>query len=405
MPATGVNCSINNASTSQSLMNHPLTHQPLKIAIIAHSLYPIAEPYAGGLEMITQLLCDELVQRGCVVTLYAHADSVTKATLRPFMSRAKFEATLYPNEHDALGMTRDELYQYHLYNDAMREIIVATQNGDFDVVHNHSLHHVPMLTGQALGARFWTTFHTPIFAHLRVALLTLQQGTNAQFTSVSQFQQQLFNEFVPSTVVYNGIDVDSFNANTTKVDEECYFWFGRICPEKGTHLAMQYCLQANKKLMIAGPKSNVAYFDNEVAPLLKQDSVSQKAKTNGGAGLLTYLGHLSKHEVNQQLTQATAVLFTSTWEEPYGLTLAESLACGCPIIGFDVGASREIVTHQTGVIVPKLDAQAFIQAFETVQTLSRADCRARAAAFCDVTTMVDGYVQGYMSSIRPKTVD
>lgn len=373
----------------------------LRIAILAHSLYPIAQPYAGGLEMITQLLCDELVDRGHEVTLFAHADSQTKASLRPFMSRATFEETFYPNEHDSLGSSRDELYQYQLYQEALREIISSvnssvsgSQKPAFDIVHNHSLHHVPMLVGQALGKRLFTTFHTPIFPHLRLALLTLRHGTDTQFTSISQFQQQLYAEFVPSAVVYNGIDVASFTAQTAPVEEECYFWFGRICPEKGTHLALEYCLAAGKRLLIAGPESNPEYFASEVAPLLAQDAVE-----NGGRGLLTYLGHLSKDQINTQLQQSTAMLFTSTWDEPYGLTLAESLACGTPVIGFNVGAASEIITDEVGIIVPKLDREQFIAAFAKVHELSRAACRARAEQFCSVKAMVDGYLALYNQSL------
>ena len=376
----------------------PMLDRPLRIAIIAHSLYPIAEPYAGGLEMITQLLCDALTEHGHDVTLFAHEASQTKARLRPFMSRDSFEAQIYPNEHVSLGMSRDELFQYYIYQDAMREIIEGAgiysgskgQGQRFDIIHNHSLHHVPMLSGQALGKRMITTFHTPIFAHLRIALLTLQYGTNTQFTSISRFQQQLYQQFVSSIVVNNGVDVASFSANTMPIEDECYFWFGRICPEKGTHLAMQYCLAANKRLIIAGPKSNQEYFDDEVAPLLAKDAIDA-----GGRGLLSYVGHLSKVQINEQLTKSTAMLFTSTWDEPYGLTLAESLACGTPVIAFDVGASREIISDDVGIVVPKLDQAAFIAAFDKVRSLSRAACRLRAKQFCSVDTMVSGYLALY----------
>ncbi|MFZ3143067.1 glycosyltransferase, partial [Psychrobacter glacincola] len=185
------------------------TKTPLRIAIIAHCLYPIAQPYAGGLEMITQLICDELVAQGHEVLLYAHADSRTDATLIPFMTRVQFDALVYEDEHDAVGMSREELYQYLVYQQAMRDIISRDEQGRVDVVHNHSLHHIPMMLGQAFGARFFTTFHTPIFPQLRLALLTLRLGTQTQFTAISGHQQQLFDEFVPSHVVYNGIDVQS----------------------------------------------------------------------------------------------------------------------------------------------------------------------------------------------------
>lgn len=341
-----------------------LQSQPLRIAIIAHCLYPIAEPYAGGLEMITQLLCNELVAQGHDVLLYAHADSQTEATLIPFLTRMQFDALVYDNEHDSVGMSREELYQYLAYQGALRDIITRDEQGQIDVVHNHSLHHVPMIMGQAFGSRFFTTFHTPIFPQLRLALLTLRHGTTTQFTAISQHQQQLFAEFVSSDVVYNGIDVASFIANTQPINEEVYFWFGRICPEKGTHLAMTYCQEAGKRLVIAGPKSNEDYFNQEVLPLLAEDG------KNGEPKLFEYVGHLSKAEVNDYLCQSTAMLFTSTWNEPYGLTLAESLACGTPVIGFEGGASAEIITPDTGIMMPKLAKEAFIQAFADINAIS-----------------------------------
>ncbi|WP_201576747.1 glycosyltransferase [Psychrobacter immobilis] len=364
----------------------------LRIAIIAHSLYPIAQPYAGGLEMITELICDELVAQGHEVLLYAHADSQTNATLVPFMTRTQFDALVYDNEHDSVGMSREELYQYLVYQQAMRDIISRDEQGMIDVVHNHSLHHVPMMMGQAFGARFFTTFHTPIFPQLRLALLTLRQGTQTQFTAISGHQQQLFAEFVPSHVVYNGIDVQSFDANTNPIEDEIYFWYGRICVEKGTHLAMEYCKAAGKRLIIAGPKSNEEYFDEYVAPLLEEDK-------NAGS-LFDYVGHLSKDQINECLSQVTAMLFTSTWDEPYGLTLAESLACGTPVIGFDVGASSEIITSSTGIIVPKMDKDAFIQAFADIKSISRMACRLRAEQFCSVATMVDGYLRLYEQALE-----
>ena len=369
---------------------------PLRIAIIAHSLYPIAQPYAGGLEMITQLICDELVAQGHEVLLYAHEDSETNATLVPLLTRQEFDSMVYENEHESVFMGREEMYQYLTYQAALRDIMERDQRGEIDIVHNHSLHHIPMMTGQAFGERFFTTFHTPIFPQLRLALLTLQYGTTTQFTAISQHQQDLFSEFVPSEVVYNGIDVESFVANTNQVAEEVYFWYGRICPEKGTHLAMQYCMEAEKKLIIAGPKSNEDYFNQKVAPLLAKD------EQNGDDKLFRYVGHATKDEINDYLCQATAMLFTSTWDEPYGLTLAESLACGTPVIGFDVGASVEIITPDTGIIVPKEDKTAFIDGFSKIHTISRKACRERAVQFCSVAAMVEGYLALYSAALQDR---
>src|SRR5690606_12466556 len=80
---------------------HPtlLAEKPLRIAMIAHCLYPIAQPFAGGREMITQLIFDELVDQGHEVLLYAHQDSQTQACLVPMLTPEAFDKTVYSNEH------------------------------------------------------------------------------------------------------------------------------------------------------------------------------------------------------------------------------------------------------------------------------------------------------------------
>ena len=179
-----------------------------------------------------------------------------------------------------------------------------------------------------------------------------------------------------------------------RIDHEINFWYVSLCIKKGTHLTMEYCKAAGKRIIIVGRKINEAYFDQYVAPLLDED------KSNGTPALFNFVGHLSKDQINKHLSQATAMLFTSTWDEPYGLTLAESLACGTPVIGFDVGASAEIVTPATGIIVPKVDRGAFIQAFDDIKHISRAACRLRAEQFCSVAAMVDGYLRLYEQALE-----
>ena len=363
----------------------------MRIALIAHALYPISQPYAGGLEMITHLLADALVERGHDVTLFAHADSETRAKLVPYMSRDKYETMFYDSEHEHIGMNRQDMYLYVAYQNAMSQLLAEDQTKPFDVVHNNSLHYVPMLLATSLDERVITSFHTPIFAHLRLALQILKDKPNqGRFTAVSGYQQQIYNEFVPSTVVYNGIDVDAWQANLKPIADENYVWLGRICPEKGTHLAMDMCIKAGKRLTIIGPKSNADYFETEVAPRLAKHG-----------DLIQHIGHLTQPEINDHLKQATALLFTSTWAEPYGLVLAESLACGTPVLGFGVGAMPEIITDDVGVVVPfdtankTFDEQVFVAGFEKIQHIDRQTCRQRAVDFCGAERMVADYLDLY----------
>lgn len=349
----------------------------MKIALIAHCLHPIREPFEGGLEMVTYILCRSLKERGHEVHLYGHRDSNPDFDIRPIPTDC-----LYPSEmlaqmaamgHDATAV-RESLG----YAKVMNEIA----HDDYDIVHNHALHFMPILMGSSLHIPMITTIHTPEFPYLQFGALGVK-GTNRQtFTMVSESLARTWARFIPTaTVVHNGIDLSQW-AYIEKPEGDYLFWYGRICPEKGTEEAIKAAIASDNSLVLAGPISNCAYFDKKIAPLLDHKCID-------------YIGHKTQKELVPLLGNAKALVFTSTWEEPYGLTLAESLACGTPVIAFAGGATGEILTDKTGMIVPKLDIGALVAAIHSLSKIDREDCRKRAVNFCSHERMVDGYLAIY----------
>lgn len=349
----------------------------MKIALIAHCLHPIREPFEGGLEMITFLLCRSLMERGHEVHLYAHEDSDKRFHIRPIPLNAPYPGELLKGMSE-VGHGIDMVRETLAYVGTMNEI--AT--GGYDIVHNHSLHYIPIIMGNILGVPMVTSIHTPEFPFLQLGAYGVKNYTRQTFTMVSKSLAKSWNKLVPiSTVVHNGIDVD----NWAPVDEphgDYVFWGGRICSEKGTHLAIKAAVEACKPIKLVGPISNRDYFDTYVKPLLNSKGVD-------------YLGHIDQGSMGPLMANAAAMLFTSTWEEPYGLTLAESLACGTPVIAFEGGAVREILTDTTGIIVPKYDIEGMSKAISSVSGLSRDECRKRAVDFCSHHRMVEGYLDLY----------
>ena len=358
----------------------------MRIALIAHSRFPVAEPFAGGLEMITHLLTRELVQRGHAVDLYAPAGSSPALPLVAMRPDAEVLATFGADDVAASGMTPHAFAQTVVYHDVMARVL----GGDYDIVHNHSLHHVPILLGDALGARFVTTVHSLAEVYLRLgfgALPTVRQTV----TTVSEHQRSHLAGIVDvDRTVHNGIDLGRWTPNVGAATGD-YFWMGRMSPEKAPHHAVEACLQLGERLRLAGPVSDPAYFAESVEPHLRHDTIE-------------YLGHLTHDQIQEQLRDARAYVFTSVWEEPYGLTMAEALACGTPVVAYRVGAAPEIVTPEAGVLVAEGDISELAGAMQDAAAVDRRACRRRAEAFCSSAVMTEAYLSLYRECLDREPV-
>ena len=349
----------------------------MRIAIIAHCLHPIAEPFAGGLEMITFLLCKALMGRGHTVDLYAHPASDRQFNLYPIRTGQNISDALR-SEMIGSGQNTRSLQELLGYSSVMTDIM----DRRYDVIHNHSLHYIPILMGNQLSVPFITTVHTPMFPYLRLGAIGTHCGKKQTFTMVSKSLANTWREYIPvSEVVHNGIDIDKWQFRTHP-SGDYVIWYGRICPEKGTALAIRAAILSNTPILVAGPESNGEYFKKEIVPLLSHR-------------LVKFVGHKVQSELMPMIANAKAMLFTSTWEEPFGLTLIESLACGTPVIAFEGGATREILTDRTGYIVPKNDVMSLSKAILKVTSLSRYECRDRALDLFSHEVMVDRYVSLY----------
>lgn len=360
----------------------------MKIAILAHSLHPIKEPYAGGLEMITHLLCRTLQEKGHKVDLYAHPDSDPTLSVKPIAAHTNVNLKgVEKYLEESCGIDAHFINEYVAYTQILNQI----KQVGYDIVHNHSLHYQPIVLGNMLGIPFITTLHTPAFPLLQMGSVAIHGCDIQKFTVVSEKLGQIWSEFIEDyEVIYNGIDVSRWKYSLFNSDTYL-FWYGRICEEKGLHTAIEAAIQSQTKLVFAGPISNQEYFDEYVCPLMSSEFVE-------------YIGHQNQEEINHWLQNAKATLFTSTWEEPYGLVIAESLASGTPVIAHAIGAAPEILTSECGILVHEHTAEAYVQAIHTVHTINRTACRQRAENFCSHKIMIDQYLDLYtrmISSTNP----
>lgn len=348
----------------------------MQIGIIAHLKHAIAEPFAGGLEMHTHLLASSLRARGHSVTIFASSRSDQSLGLEAICSETALAAVGTAEANDIAFFK-----EHHAYLTLMN----ALRHRDFDIIHNNSLHYLPVTLADSLPMPMVTTLHTPPFCWLESGIRLCSARNNA-LVGVSQSVASLWAHVRPAdAVILNGIDLTKFGFRPQPDPESYLVWYGRIVPEKGLHLAIEAARQIGLPLRIAGPILDQAYFDTKIAPALGPQAV--------------HVGHLAHVELASLVGGARAFLCTPLWDEPYGLVVAEALACGVPVAAFNRGAIPEILDASCGVLAVPDDAASLAQAGLAALTLDRRACRARAEDRCNAERVVDAYEALYRQQI------
>ncbi|WP_261935099.1 MULTISPECIES: glycosyltransferase [Sphingomonas] len=348
----------------------------MRIGIIAHLKHPIAEPFAGGLEMHTHLLARSLRKRGHRVTVFASSRSDPAIGV---------EAICAETAMMAVGTTEAIDVAFFREHHAYLSLMTDLRHRDFDIIHNNSLHYLPVAMADSLPMPMVTTLHTPPFCWLESGLRLCAARNNA-VVAVSQSVATLWNHVTPTdAVILNGIDLAKF-AFRDRADPQGYLvWYGRIVPEKGLHLAIEAARRIGLPLRIAGPILDEDYYNTSIAPALGTDAV--------------HVGHLAHEDLAKLVGGARAFLCTPMWDEPYGLVVAEALACGVPVAAFARGAIPEILDARCGVLAVPDDFVSLAEAGLAALALDRRDCRRRAETLCDAERMVDSYEALYRRQI------
>ena len=346
----------------------------LKVAIIASARFPIREPFAGGLESHTWSLSRALTARGHQVTVFAApgSDPTLGVDYLPVATMA-----LSPAARDDVSMCADRwLAEHHAYLQLMLDL--ADEPRRFDVVHNNSLHYLPIAMAPVVRPPMVTTLHTPPTPWLESALQT-RTRCPITFVSVSIHTAHAWRHLIPDPhVIYNGVDLDRWVPGPGGGP---LMWSGRIVPEKGTHLAIEAARLAGQPLDLVGPILDRTYFDRRVRPLLGRQ--------------VRYLGHLPQVQLAARVAAASAVLVTPCWDEPYGLVVAEALASGTPVAGFATGAIPELIDSRCGRVVAPGNVGALAEVIPSVMRLDRLEVRRGAVRDWSHARMVEQYVRLY----------
>jgi glycosyltransferase involved in cell wall biosynthesis len=231
-----------------------------------------------------------------------------------------------------------------------------------------------------LSAPTVTTLHTPPFCWLESGVRLSRNSSH--LVAVSQATADLWQGVTAvDSVIPNGIDLDLFPFSPQVAADRYLVWYGRIVPEKGLHLAIDAARALGLPLKIAGPRSDLAYFQEWIAPRL--------------GGGVTYIGHLAHRDLAKLIGGASVALCTPCWDEPYGLVVAEALSCGTPVTAFRRGGIPAIVDEACGALAEPDDVASLANAIRAALTIERGACRQRAEERCNAHRMVDSYEQLY----------
>jgi glycosyltransferase involved in cell wall biosynthesis len=340
----------------------------LRVALVASARYPLRQPFPGGLEVHTWQLARHLAKRGHQVCVFAGPGSDPALHVHEMPAMPELSALARQD----VSMPADYFMAEHFaYLSLMGDL---ARDDSYDLVHNNSLHYLPIAMAETLPAPMVTTLHTPPTPWLESAMMS-RPGQRLRYAAVSRMTAAQWRPMVPdATVIRNGVDLDLWTPGPGGGPP---VWSGRIVPEKGLDLAIRAARAAGTGLRIAGPCPHLDYFSSQIRPLL-------------GDGV-EYLGHLDHLELAALVGSATVAVVSPRWDEPYGLVVAEAMACGTPVAAFARGALPELVTPASGVLARPDDVDDLAAAMGTAAGLDRAAVRRAAVEHCSIDAMVDGY--------------
>ena len=333
----------------------------MRVALLGPVAWRTPPKHYGPWELITSLLAEGLVRRGIDVTLFATLDSQTAATL----------AGVCPH-----GYAEDDTLDGRVW-EALHVSHALERSAEFDLVHNH-LDWLPLAFSQHCRTRLVTTIHG--FSDRKI--LPAYQASSSSFVSISDADRAAGLNYIAT--VHHGIDLSRFAFSATGGEDLVVL--GRIHPDKGTADAIEIADQAGRRLKIAGPIQDLAYYKERVAPFVDDDKVH-------------YLGSVGPEQRSDLLASAAALLHPIGFAEPFGLSVVEAMAAGTPVVAYDKGSMPEVIDEGvTGFLVS--DITSAVAAVESAITLPRADIRRTAERRFSADHMVDRYLAVYGSLLR-----
>lgn len=338
----------------------------MKVAVLAPIAWRTPPRHYGPWEQIASNITEGLIKAGVEVTLFATGDSITSGQL---------EAVIETGYEEDCGQDAKVVECLHISN-------LMEKAHDFDIIHNN-FDFLPLTYSTLIKTPMVTTIHG--FSSSNIITVFKKYNKTSSYVSISHADRS--SELNYLATVYNGLRTSDFSFQENPQDYLLYL--GRIHPHKGAAEAIEIAKKTNQPLRIAGIIQDQAYFDEKIKPFLKGD--------------ISFIGHVGPVERNELLGGAIALLHPISFNEPFGLSVAESMLCGTPVIAYNKGSMPELVrSGETGFLVNTITEAA--EAILDLNNISRMDCHTWAASQFSQEKMVQEYIKVYrmiIDSLNP----
>ena len=335
----------------------------MKIAILAPAAWRTPPRKYGPWEQIASNTAEGLISRGLDVTLFATGDSFTKGHLeyiceKPYAENPGLDPKVWECLHISHTMEKAD---------------------QFDLIHNH-YDFLPLTYSRLISTPMVTTIHG--FSSPKILPVYKKYNPTTNYISISNSDRSRELKYIAT--VYNGIQTGEFSFQPDHGDY--LLFFGRIHHEKGTWESIQIAKKAGMRLIISGLIQDQAYFDAKVKPWLNEEDI-------------IYVGNSGPEERNRLLCNAYALLHPVNFEEPFGLSVAESMYCGTPVIAYNRGSMPELIDDgKTGFLVRSIQEAA--DKVAEIKSLSREYCHLWTTERFTMEKMVDDYIEVYKSILK-----
>ncbi|RLB19632.1 MAG: glycosyltransferase family 4 protein [Deltaproteobacteria bacterium] len=330
----------------------------MHVAMLSPIAWCTPPRHYGPWENIASLLTEGLVARGHDVTLFATADSQTSGTLHAICPQGYEEnRSLIPKVWECLHIS--ELFEHA---------------DGYDMIHNH-FDYLPLTYTGLISTPLVTTIHG--FSSPGILPVYKKYNNTVSYVSISHADRSPDLDYIKT--IHHGIDIKQFDFQPAPDDS--LLFFGRIHHDKGVKEALNIARACNKKLIMAGIIQDQAYYDQYVAPHIDNHKV-------------IYVGSVGPVDRKRLLGKACALLHPIQFDEPFGLSVIESMACGTPVIAFDRGSMPELIENgKSGFLVGNVDEA--IEVVARIKEIDRGYCRHQVERHFTVDRMIDEYIQVY----------
>jgi glycosyltransferase involved in cell wall biosynthesis len=329
----------------------------MKVAVLAPVAWRTPPRHYGPWEQVASNIAEGLVKLGIEVTLFATGDSITSGKLS-FVC-----ATGYEEDRSQDAKVLECL---HISN-------LMEQADEFDIIHNN-FDFLPLTYSRLIKTPVITTIHG--FSSPKIIPVFKKYNSTSYYVSISNSDRSAELDYIGT--VYNGLNTKEFVFNDDPDDYLLYF--GRIHPDKGTAESIEIAKKSRKKLLIAGIIQDESYFREKIEPQLNSQ--------------IEYIGSAGPEKRNLLLSKALALLHPIGFAEPFGMSVAEAMLCGTPVIAFNKGSMPELIQDcKTGFLVNTVDEA--VSAVGQLKNITRRDCYEWSVSQFSCDKMVDDYLKLY----------